>query len=266
MNPEMQLEEGSWESLHGHDATFQVSRNLMLAIAASLLLHAAMLFLHFSHPVKLPVPSLSMPLDIRLVPAEKPVRKASPPEPQHKVVPHRRVIAVERHSPVHVARPERRQILPAPPSPPVSFLDSVNRARQMRDAQNDEYPDEKANRMGPFQDQGTKPVGTNGIFKLVRMDDHSAVLSFLGWHSEYSNSRQETYEVEAGPDGDIRHAVVRKMIEVIRQYYQGDFNWDSERLGQVVVLSARVRDTAELESFLMNDFFGTEQGFPNQTE
>ena len=45
------------------------------------------------------------------------------------------------------------------------------------------------------------------------------------------------------------------MIELIRTHYQRDFNWDSHRLGRVVVLSARVDDTAGLEEFLLREFF-----------
>jgi hypothetical protein len=45
------------------------------------------------------------------------------------------------------------------------------------------------------------------------------------------------------------------MIELIRKHYSGDFNWDSRRLGRVVVLSARIEDTASLEGFMMKEFF-----------
>ena len=36
----------------------------------------------------------------------------------------------------------------------------------------------------------------------------------------------------------------------------GNFNWDSHRLGRVVILSARIDDNAGLETFLMREFFG----------
>jgi hypothetical protein len=55
-------------------------------------------------------------------------------------------------------------------------------------------------------------------------------------------------------NGDIDTAVIRKMIEIIRQEKSGDFDWESRRLGRVVVLSARPRDDAELMSFLKEDF------------
>ena len=51
--------------------------------------------------------------------------------------------------------------------------------------------------------------------------------------------------------------MVRRMIELIRTHYTGDFNWESHRLGRVVVLSARPDDQRGLEDFLMQEFFGT---------
>ena len=54
-------------------------------------------------------------------------------------------------------------------------------------------------------------------------------------------------EVDAGPDGDVELAIVRRMIALIREHYTGDFNWESQRLGRVVVLSAAPADNAELE-------------------
>jgi hypothetical protein len=64
-------------------------------------------------------------------------------------------------------------------------------------------------------------------------------------------------EVDAGLGGDIELAIVRRMIELIRTHYTGDFRWDSHRIGRVVVLSARPEDQAELERFLQNEFFDT---------
>jgi hypothetical protein len=63
-------------------------------------------------------------------------------------------------------------------------------------------------------------------------------------------------EVRAGPDGDVEKAMVRRMIELIRQHYSGDFNFRSQRLDRIVVLSARPADQAELEAFLARELFG----------
>jgi hypothetical protein len=62
-------------------------------------------------------------------------------------------------------------------------------------------------------------------------------------------------EVRKGNNPDIRIAVVRRMIAVIRDYEQEDFSWNSRRLGRVVVLSARQADNAGLEDFMMKEFF-----------
>jgi hypothetical protein len=47
------------------------------------------------------------------------------------------------------------------------------------------------------------------------------------------------------------------MIALIREHYQGDFTWESHRLGRSVTQSARLEDNAGLEDFLMMEFFGS---------
>jgi hypothetical protein len=86
------------------------------------------------------------------------------------------------------------------------------------------------------------------------MDSHTAQFSFRGWTNNY-NAKREYFEVEAAA-ADLQRAVVRKMIELIRRYYSGDFNWESQRLGRVVILSARQEDSAGLEDFMILEFFG----------
>ena len=54
---------------------------------------------------------------------------------------------------------------------------------------------------------------------------------------------------------DIQRAVARRMIELIREYHQGDFNWESYRLGRVVTLSSRTEDSKGLEDFLDTGIF-----------
>jgi len=103
--------------------------------------------------------------------------------------------------------------------------------------------------------------GTNGIFQILSLDGHTATFAFRGWKNEFSYSHREVYEVETGPGGDIERAVVRKMIEIIRRYYSGDFNWESPRFGRVLVLSARMQDNDGLEDFLLQEFFSA-RGIP----
>jgi len=99
--------------------------------------------------------------------------------------------------------------------------------------------------------------GTNGIFEIREMGLHHAQFSFKGWKNNINSARLEVIDVNVPDGSDGKHEVITKMIEIIRREYSGDFNWDSWRLQRVVVLSARVEDTAALESFMMTEFFGS---------
>ena len=98
--------------------------------------------------------------------------------------------------------------------------------------------------------------GTNGIFEITNLSGTSASFSFLGWTSSVSNARREFFEVEAKSGQDVRLVMIRRMIALIRLHYQGDFDWQSQRLGRTINKSARLEDSAELEEFLMQEFFG----------
>lgn len=97
-----------------------------------------------------------------------------------------------------------------------------------------------------------------GVFQVVSKGVRTGTFVFRGWTPGQRSFPQQTFEVDAGPNGDVERALVRRMIELIRTHYDGDFNWDSHRLGRVVVKSARKEDSAELEAFLMKEFFGDE--------
>lgn len=98
--------------------------------------------------------------------------------------------------------------------------------------------------------------GTNGVFQILSKSTRMASFSFRGWKPGANNSWRQVIEVDAGLGGDVELAIVRRMIELIRTHYTGDFSWDSHRVGHVVTLSARPKDSAELESFMMKEFFG----------
>lgn len=99
--------------------------------------------------------------------------------------------------------------------------------------------------------------GTSGIFQILRIGPRTAEFSFRAWTTGQSNPRLQMIQVEAGSDGDVERAIIRRMIQLIREHYKEDFNWESHRLHRVVVLSAREKDTAGLEDFLMREFFVT---------
>ena len=103
------------------------------------------------------------------------------------------------------------------------------------------------------QARGRKSDG--GIFHITRMGVRNAEFLFRGWDNDSRAAARELVEVDAGANGDVETAIVRKMIEIIRKHESGDFSWNSHRLGRVVMLSARREDNAGLEDFLKREFF-----------
>ena len=89
----------------------------------------------------------------------------------------------------------------------------------------------------------------------MRMGYDDAEFLFFGWNKEIRRKTKQLITVRKGNNSNMRIAVVRKMIAIIREHEQGDFLWESQRLGRDVTLSARARDTAGLEEFLMREFF-----------
>ena len=98
--------------------------------------------------------------------------------------------------------------------------------------------------------------GTGGVFVILRKGVSTAEFAFNGWMPDRGRKWHEVIEVDAGPGGDIERAIVRRMIALIREHYTGDFNWESHRLGRVVVLSAAPADNDALEDYLLREFFG----------
>jgi len=94
-----------------------------------------------------------------------------------------------------------------------------------------------------------------GVFQIQRLGFDRAEFVFYGWNRDIRRNASQLIEVRKGEHADIRIAVVRRMIAIIREQKQDDFTWDSRRLGRVVPLSARLGDTAGLEDFLMQEFF-----------
>lgn len=257
----------------------QVERNTLLAIVFSLLVHGLILFLALP---QLDLDSAALaPTTIQVSlappPAEAPPPPVALPKPpkKPKVISRPKVMTQKPSS-----QPSDFNLPEAAPSPapsatvapakdqPVDMMAYVNAKRQQRLAM--EYDAAKQNAEAVAKEQGPSAeqvreqrikdnlkVGTNGIFEITSLSARHAGFSFRGWTSDYSNARREAFEVEAGVGQDIRLLVVRKMIVLIRQHYQGDFNWESQRLGRVVIQSARPEDNAGLEDFMMMEFFGT---------
>ncbi len=102
---------------------------------------------------------------------------------------------------------------------------------------------------------GGEPKNGGGLFQLRKLGLDEAEFMFFGWNKDISRKINQRIEVQRGSNPDIRIAVVRRIIAIIRDQEKGDFHWQSLRLGRDIYLSARPEDTAELEIFMMREFF-----------
>ena len=164
-------------------------------------------------------------------------------------------------------------IVPAPPPPPTapnppvetdlsSYLTARRRERgespptpsaEERDnARRDEIV---AANLAPVNAYGSGRAASGGVFTIVRMGDSDGEFLFRGWSTKVHGRISQRIEVRRGSEPDIRVAMIRQMIAIIREYEQDYFVWQSRRLGRDITLSARVSDNDELEGFLKTEFF-----------
>jgi hypothetical protein len=262
---------------HFFDLRIRLRRGITIATIVSVLLHIGVLFIPVRQPemdFKVPGEQGETPLVVRINPprqAQAEVVPIMPPEPSPVPTPRtKRSVAMPGPPPTPppVAPPEPR------PTPPMDMMAAVNAARERRQAAEQALRGENAasrerSRERTPAEQATANLnrnlqtlapgyeGTGGVFQILSMGHRSSTFAFNGWKVEAKKRWREVIEVEAPPQGDIELATVRRMIQLIRTYYSGDFNWESQRLGRVVPLSARVEDSAGLEEFMMREFFGT---------
>lgn len=102
---------------------------------------------------------------------------------------------------------------------------------------------------------GADPRRGGGVFTIQHMAYDYAEFLFYGWNKDIRRNTAQVIEVRKGSNSDIRIAVVRRMIAIIRDHEKGDFVWQSPRLGRNITLSARARDNAALEAFMYREFF-----------
>ena len=217
-------------------------------------------------PEPTPIPPPVSEIKKKII-AKKPTSKPSKPKVGDFSVP--KVLTTPQPSPQ--TAPITAPIKPKPQTPidaPTDMMAMVNQKRAQREALESDAARENAAaaaaERGPSAEEKRDAnikrnfqSGTNGIFEITRLESRSASFTFLGWTSSLSNARREFFEVEASNGQDVRLLMIRRMIGLIRTHYQGDFDWESHRLNRTIVKSARVEDSAELEEFLMQEFFGT---------
>lgn len=120
-----------------------------------------------------------------------------------------------------------------------------------------------ANLPRPATGAATKDMNRGGgIFEIKRMTYDDAAFIFFGWNPDMGRQTPQLITVRIGNNENMRIAVVRRMIAIIRDYTQEDFTWRSARGDAGVLLSARPADNASLEAYLMHEFFD-ERGDPH---
>jgi hypothetical protein len=263
---------------HGGDGV--VIPRLWVTIALSMLVHALALWGFPERPVLRPdaADDRRMPLSLQLMPPEPPapVVIPVPPRPAPEAAPRlRRPQAVPRPLPAPpvialdkpaAAAPPAVEIRPAPPRADGDFAAYVEARRRQRGASEPPPPvdADEARRQriiaGNLATQrnlafGYDPNQGGGVFQIERLGYDHAEFIFYGWNRDIRRNTKQLIEVRKGEHADIRIAVVRRMVAIIREYEEEDFLWVSQRLGRSVMLSARPRDRAGLEDFMMREFF-----------
>jgi hypothetical protein len=273
--------EGEWiEQGEAHLHIRFRPRNL-LGIILAVLVHGFLLYLiltHHTEKVKTgggqEQPPMVLILDQKTM--SKMAEAAQPKKTQPKPVPKTAKVLTPRKSistPVVAAEAPRPSPTPTPP-PSVTtdqpdMMSMLAAARQRRQATEDraKQENEEASSAGrgmtPQQVaeanvkrsmQRANTDGTSGVFQILRKGTREATFAFNGWKPTANNRWRQVIEVDAGLGGDVNLAIVRRMIQLIRTYYTGDFSWESRRLGRVVTMSARPEDSASLEDFMMREF------------
>lgn len=269
-----------------------ISRNTLIAFLVSVLLHAIVLLLVLPQIKMDNSASSPPPIEVSLAPPKQPevvveevlpeppipqevVKPIDKPKPKTKVITQKprpdakppafkvpEVLATNKPTPETV--PPKETVSKDAPTDMMAY---VNQQRAKRQATEADAAKQNANavasEIGLTEEQkrderikNNFQNGTNGIFEITSLSGRSATFSFLGWTTSLSNARRQFFEVEAKAGQDVRLIMVKRMISLIREHYQGDFDWDSHRIGRVVKLSARPEDSAGLEEFIMTEFFG----------
>lgn len=286
MGSKIQQKQFAWELLPAQDPYlhWRVRRSTLYAFLGSIVVHLLVLFVVPQQRVGSGEPSITTrdPLVVNLRPRVPPqTAQSSPtaiPDLQSRPTAARRpkvsaapLIALNKPRESKLPRPVEPVIPAVPPSPAPaaptdmqSFVDAQRARRRAAEGLSgreraeapaaEREPSEDEIRMAKVKRNLT--VGTSGIFQIISIESRRAAFSFRGWTSDSSNSRREYIQVEIGTNSSIEIAIVRKMIELIRRYYPGNFNWESQRLDRTVVLSARIEDNEGLEVFLLREFFG----------
>jgi hypothetical protein len=268
------------------DPVSQREQRFLICLALSILIHGGVLLVHFQENLggvvaqsrtgergeRLTVRLNHVPQPETQVAAAPPPPKAQLPRPAPRRPPSPPVLALP---PTAAPTPSPFAVAPPPVpqrdnAPPVDMMAMVNAARARRRALDDAAARDNAAAAAGEREASASEVATanlnrnlqtlnrkegiSGVFTILSVGSRVSTFAFRGWTASERDSTRQVIEVDAGNLGNVELATVRRMIQLIRTHYSGDFNWESHRLGGVRVMSARPADNAELEAFLMDEF------------
>lgn len=257
-----------------------INRRTLIAFVISIVIHAGVL-LYLSTRKILAATSVANMAPKTLNVSIAGLRSPPLPSISHKnILVRKRSVELKQRLPLHsvivvknnAAIPSSPHVpLPVDNNAPTDLMSYIKAKKQQAQDSEDRAVFENAAARSPSAEEQRDAIikrnlqqpGTNGVFEIRRMSLRTGQFSFRGWKNNYDNSRLELIDVGAGPDNNLELAIVKKMIEIIRREYQGDFRWESQRLERVLVLSARMEDNAGLESFLMKEFFSSQEYHPH---
>jgi len=219
-------------------------------------------------PSSAPAPMVQPQVPAKSAPARAPAPRAAQPRPLLPSDP----LVLERPSPSRATPPSAEAAKKATPGEDLAaFVEARRRAREIAAATPlvrpsppvpAETEQERVNRaaaanlgLNRTPSFGSDRERGGGIFQIARMGFNDAEFFFFGWNKAIRRNSRQMIEVQRGNNPSMEIAVVRRMIQIIRDHESEDFVWESHRLGREVNLSARARDNAGLEDFLMMEFF-----------
>jgi hypothetical protein len=263
-------------------------RTLWVTILVSLLVHFAALLVvlqktHLLAPDEGGKEQENDRLQVRLTVPERPAVQA--PEPPREILavpkaaarPPRTAARAPSPLPVIASTTEApRMPAPPPPAPPApapprttqpvesdlwSYIQNRRRERgaPQESAVDSQEAERNANLAANLPRAATGAANADlrkggGIFEIRHMGYDDAAFMFNGWNDTMGRITPQLIEVRKGNNPNIRIAVVRRMIAIIREHSHDDFVWRSQRRDRDITLSARLSDNAALEDFLMHEF------------
>lgn len=215
-----------------------------------------------------PVPRVTPPPPQRAARAAPP--PPAPPQTKAPATPPIALTKPQSASPVFTVPAPPEPAKPAPqaatPPPPEADFAALIAARRRARGEEPAPPDAESVNRGAMTNATAKsqptitfgerpPTPSGGLFQIRRRGYDYAEFMFFGWNQNFGRAVPQLIEVRKEGNADIDIAVVRRIIALIRDHERGDFQWYSRRVGKNLTLSARARDNAGLEEFMLQEFY-----------